>query len=50
VQEEESKISEFFRKFKDKVLPSVLTFESSQLKIRLDPEITNNKPYIMFPT
>ncbi|CDW91584.1 UNKNOWN [Stylonychia lemnae] len=49
-QEEESKFSEFFRKMKDKCLPSLLTFESSQLKIRLDPDIIINKPYLLFPT
>eukprot|EP00347_Sterkiella_histriomuscorum_P017967 403347293 len=48
--EEESKFSEFFRKLKDKVLPSLLTFESSQLKIRLDKETTLKNPYVIFPS
>ena len=39
-QEEENKFTEFFKKLKIKVLPSVLSYEASQLKIRLDPKTT----------
>jgi hypothetical protein len=43
IQEEESKVSEFFRKLKDhvdKVLPNAMTNETSSLRIYLEPETT----------
>jgi len=49
-QEEESKFADFFKMFKEKLLPSLLTNESSHLKIRLDPATTLNEPYIIFPS
>ena len=52
VQEEESKFEFglFFKKIKDKILPSALTHEKSNLRIYMDKNLTNQEPYIIFPS
>ena len=46
-EEEETKFVQFFKKLKDKVLPN---YESSSLKIYLDQSVTQDLPYILFPS
>lgn len=48
--EEETKIGLFFKKLKDKVLPPALTFEKSNLRIYMDKKLTEDLPYLIFPS
>jgi len=40
----------FFKKIKDKILPSALTHEKSNMRIYMDKGLTNDEPYIIFPS
>jgi hypothetical protein len=40
----------FFKKIKDKILPSALTHEKSNMRIYMDKSLTNDEPYIIFPS
>lgn len=46
--QEESKISEFFRRIKEKVLPQALTMDGSSLRIYLEQEVVKDLPYNVF--
>ena len=50
LEEEETKFGMFFKKFRDRVLPPSLTHEKSNLRIYMDKNLTENLPYIIFPS
>jgi hypothetical protein len=49
-KEEESKIGMFFKKFSEKVLPASLTHEKSCLRIYMEKSVTQDLPYLIFPS
>ena len=49
-EEEETKIGSFFKRMKDKMLPVSLTHEKSNLRIYMDRKLTEDHPYIIFPS
>lgn len=50
VAPEENKFGMFLKKLKDKMLPASLTHERSNLRIYMDKALTEDQPYIIFPS